>query len=136
MNSSESQGTSGIDELVLAQLSAEERKRSVVYLDRRPLPAGRNVIGKKEADLKEPRFVAFVDERPGANWSHPCRYLTIDPVTRDVEVIPADAPPVFGLLPSTWRVVWRPPGTEDWRLIRIFQQGRETQQDPDKKEIP
>ncbi len=135
MNGSDLHGNSGIDDLVLAQLSAEDRKRSVVYLDGKPLPVGRNVIGKKETDLKEPRIVAFVDERPGANWAHPCRYLAIDPVTRDVEVIPADAPPAFGMLPSNWRVVWRPPGTEDWRLIRIFQQGHD--QEPDRnKEIP
>jgi hypothetical protein len=135
MDGSEQHGKTGIEGLVLAQLSAEERRRCVAYLDRRPLPAGRNVIGNRRLDLREPRWVAFVDERPGATWAHPCRYLVIDPASRGVEAILADSPPEVDVLPSTWRVVWRPHGTEDWRLIRIFRHGPDLGPGPDKDRL-
>ena len=114
-----------LDDLVLLQLSEAERKRSAVYLDGMLRPAGRALVGRQEVQLRQPRFVAFVDQRPGANWAHPCRYLLVDPASRDVESVTGDGPPVFGVLASSWRLVWRSPGIDDWRLIPISHQNPE-----------
>src|SRR5271157_1152965 len=103
--------------VVLAQITAEERKNSVVYLDERVRPAGKVKCGATEVQVEHPHVLAFIDLQPGANWMHPYRYLLIDPTSRRVTAVPGDRPPVFGTLPPTWRVVSRPPGLPDWRLL-------------------
>src|SRR5271157_4093065 len=86
--------------VVLAQITAEERKNSVVYLDERVRPAGKVKCGATEVQVEHPHVLAF-----------------IDPTSRRVTAVPGDRPPVFGTLPPTWRVVSRPPGLPDWRLL-------------------
>ncbi|HEY1765200.1 MAG TPA: hypothetical protein VGF85_09775 [Opitutaceae bacterium] len=112
-----------LDELVLAALTDDERKLSAAYLDTRVRPKGKALLGKTEVGLEGPKFVAFIDQRPGANWSHPCRYLLLDPAARQVRSVEADTPPIHGILPMAWRLLWRSPGLDDWRLIPIQQQG-------------
>jgi hypothetical protein len=104
-------------ELVLKQLTPEERARSAAYLDNEPRPAGQTQIGGQEVQLDQARIVAFIDQRPGANWTHPCRYLLISPTTREITPVSGDRPPIFGVLPPTWRLVWRASGLADWRLL-------------------
>lgn len=108
-----------LDELILNQLTEEERARSVVYFDEQLRPPGPSSIGGSEQQQNKPYLVAFIDRRPGANWMHPCRYLLIDPATTKITSIDSDRPPLFGALESTWRVIWRSHGVEDWRLLRI-----------------
>lgn len=107
------------DALILKQLTDAERARSVVYLDEQLRPPGRSDIGGSEIERSGSFVLAFVDRKPGANWMHPCRYLLIDPATRNITSIDSDRPPVFGPLPPTWRVVWRSPDIDDWRLLPI-----------------
>jgi hypothetical protein len=108
-----------LDELILTQLTSEERAKSAVYLDERLRPSGQSAVGGREYQHDTPSVVAFIDQRPGANWMHPCRYLLIDPATKNITSINSDRPPLFGALPSTWRVVWRSHGIDDWRLLPI-----------------
>jgi hypothetical protein len=108
-----------IDALVIQQLTDDERKRSVVYIDRRLRAPGEDEVGGQDIEPEYPYLVGFIDQKPGANWMHPCRYLLVDPVSRRVTSIVADRPPVFGVLPATWRVVWRPQKLDDWRLLPI-----------------
>ncbi len=112
-------GFEAVDTLVLEQLTDEERKKSVVYLDAELHAAGRSEIGGQQVAPTHSYVIGFVDQRPGANWMHPCRYLLIDPAARAVTSIVADRPPVFGVLPPTWRVVWRSLNLDDWRLLPI-----------------
>lgn len=107
------------DALILDQLTDAERARSAVYLDEQLRPSGRIAIGGSEYERSDPFVLAFIDHKPGANWMHSCRYLLIDPVTRSITSIDSDRPPLFGVLPSTWRVVWRSPDIDDWRLLPI-----------------
>ena len=108
-----------IKELVLQQLTGDERARSVAYLDRELHAAGQTELGGQEITVEHPYVVAFVDQRPGANWMHLCRYLVIDPATQAISSIEADRPPVFGVLPPAWQVIWRAQGVDDWRLIPL-----------------
>ena len=110
---------SGVVALILLQLTDAERAKSVVYLDEQLRPPGQNSIGGHEYQHNTPCVVAFIDQRPGANWMHPCRYLLIDPVTSKINSIDSDRPPLFGALQPTWRVVWRSHGIDDWRLLPI-----------------
>ena len=76
--------------------------------------------------------MAFVDQRPGANWSHPCRYLLVDPGSRTLRSVDADTPPIHGILPKGWRLVWRSPGLDDWRLIPVQPTGPTSNPNPNK----
>lgn len=64
------------------------------------LPAGtkietwRGVI----ATLEHERWFVFIDELPGANWEHACKYVYLDPANGSVTVVPHKQPPE--LLPS------------------------------------
>jgi len=107
------------DALLLEQLTDQERAHSVVYLDEQVRAPGMASLGGTETRQEHPYYVAFVDQKPGANWMHPCRYLVIDSTTGKMTSLESDRPPVFGILPQTWRVVWRSPRIEDWRLLPI-----------------
>jgi len=113
----DTEGFKALETLILAQITDAERMSSVAYLDEQVHPAGKAMCGAHEVQSDHAYVLAFVDQQPGANWMHPCRYLLIDPASRHVIAIPSDRPPLFGVLPPTWRVVWRPPGLADWRLL-------------------
>ncbi|MBV8278572.1 MAG: hypothetical protein JO170_25390 [Verrucomicrobia bacterium] len=108
-----------LDTTIIANLTDEERRRSAVYLDKNALPAGKTTIGGRQIEVDHPYVMVFIDRNPGANWMHPCRYLLINPHTLQVTSVDSDRPPVFGVLPSSWRLVMRSPGLDDWRIIRI-----------------
>ena len=40
-------------------------------------------------------FFFFIDEKPYANWAHPCKYCFVNTITGDVEIINSDLPPDF-----------------------------------------
>jgi hypothetical protein len=122
----------GLKELILEQLTGEERARSAAYLDHELRPAGRTLIAGQEVQLDQPRIVAFIDQRPGANWTHPCRYLLISPTTREITPVASDKPPVFGVLPPTWRLVWRSHDVADWRLLPMSVPPPEKKQNEEK----
>ena len=61
------------------------------------LPAGLTIAAGPRAkfQLARPSVIAFIDDLPGANWAHPCRYCLLD-ADRDeapYEVIAAEFPP-------------------------------------------
>lgn len=82
---------------------------TVVYADRAVRDAGTLQVGAASVAVTAPSVLVFRDELPGANWMHPCSYAVVDVASGDVVYrAPADRPPVFGLLPSTWVVVSDP----------------------------
>ena len=119
MSSQEPADFEALDKLILEQLTDKERARSAVYLDQDPRPAGLTLVGGGEVKVDHPHLVAFIDQRPGANWMHPCRYLLIDAVTRQCSSMDSWQPPLFGVLPPTWRAVWRSPGIADWQMLPL-----------------
>ena len=106
-----------ISELVLANLSAEERKSSVVYLDERVLPTGAVVeLDRKEICMPRPAVIAFVDLDPMANWAHDCRYLLVNPETGELQSIDAHLPPFLRGVSDTLRVIWKAEAVPRWAL--------------------
>ena len=90
------------------------RPRTVVYVNRVPRAPGVPPLADDAFRAEVPALLVFCDEMPGANWMHPCSYALVDPQTRTVLArLPADRPPVFGLLPPTWSVVSDPDGLAD-----------------------
>jgi len=109
-----------LDALVLGELTEEERANSVVYLDEQLRPPGQSSMAGQELVHDGAYLVVFVDQQPGVNWMHRCRYLLIDSVTGKITSINSDRPPLFGALPPTWRVVWQSHGLENWRLLPLL----------------
>jgi hypothetical protein len=108
-----------LEAAVIAELTPQERATSATYLNESAEPAGAATIGGHHVTVDQPYVVAFVDQKPGANWMHPCRYMLIDLRTDHITSFESDRPPAFGVLPSTWHVIARPPELEEWRLLRI-----------------
>jgi hypothetical protein len=119
------QGSSSLNGQILDQLTDSERATAVVYLDAQLRPPGKISIGGREYENHAPYAVAFIDQKPGANWMHPCRYLLIDPTTNKINSIESDRPPHFGALEPTWSIVWRSNGIDEWRLLPISRQSPE-----------
>ena len=106
--------------VVTDNLTEEERETAAVYFDCRLLPAGTAEIGGRQVTVDHPYHLAFIDQNPGANWMHPCRYMLINPASNTILLsIQSDRPPAFGTLPSSWRVLLRPLGLEEWKVMPI-----------------
>jgi hypothetical protein len=118
VNDSHEKASRTVD-LLLAQLTEDERAHAIVYLDDEIRQAGAGIVGGVEISSASPYRLAFVDKRPGSNWMHPCRYLVVDDLTGTVTSAEADRPPVFAALPPSWHVVWRADGVEDWKLLPL-----------------
>lgn len=103
--------------IAVGVLAADDRRRAVVYLDSTVVPGGSRVeIDGAVRTMHRDTAVAFVDDMPGANWGHPCRYLLMDVDTGDVEVVPAHLPPFIRGVPRTLRVVWHGDEVPDWAI--------------------
>ena len=87
----------------------KEQLHAVSYLDDTLRPAGSAQAGDQVITINAPYRLAFIDRAPGANWMHPARYLLISSDSK-IKSVESNRPPVFGILPSGWRVVWRPAG--------------------------
>ena len=108
-----------VAEKAMAQLSDEERRNGVLYLDRRELPPGSTLtIDGREVPIRTPTAVAFVDQVPQANWGHPSRYLLVDLESGRVESIAAQFPPFLRSVPPTLHVVHKGEAVPDWTIAR------------------
>jgi len=104
---------------IVSNLTPDERERSAVYLNETIHPPGTATLGMTRIEIDYPYVLAFIDRRPGANWMHPCRYLIVNPSDQALRSVDSDRPPAFGILPSTWKLIARSPGLEDWQLMKI-----------------
>lgn len=104
---------------VLAALTAEEKVRAAVYLNTDERQPGVLQVGAASVDVAAPYLLVFIDDKPGANWAHACRYLVLDLTTGTTTSIAAEMPPVHGPLSSSWRLLWQAPGTESWQLLPL-----------------
>ncbi len=100
-------------------LSEPELQTSVVYLDKRIYEAGDEVPFNRGTRVVDSSVVlAFVDLQPEANWSHPARYLFIEPDTGTIEQIEGNFfPPYRSPIPETFRLAWQGQAVPDWPLL-------------------
>lgn len=99
---------------VLAQLTPDEIRSCVVYLVSRPLVGGTMLtFARHTIEMPWDGFLAFVDLDPMANWTHRCRYVSIEPETGETRSVDAEYPPFGarapGQSPMPWRVLYRAP---------------------------
>lgn len=106
-----------IANVLIAQLTDDERANSVLYADETLYPIGKISIGGTDVEIDSPAMIAFIDQQPGDNWMHPCRYLLINPANSSVKSIESSHPPIFGILPSNWKIIWHTPEIDEWRFL-------------------
>ena len=107
-----------IAQAAITQLTDEERRSGVVYLDQRELPAGSTLdLDSRQVPIGRPSAMAFVDRVPQANWGHPARYLLIDLESGDVTSIEAQFPPFLRGVPATLKVIWKGATVPDWAVV-------------------
>lgn len=98
----------GVLALVAKHLSQDEIRRSLIFWDRRMLkkhqsvgPAAPSVVAPFDCT------VVFADLAPNANWSHPARYIFIDPDTGRCAIEAAAFPPYLDDPPQTYLLLAR-----------------------------
>ena len=69
----------------------------VVYVSRKPLMGGHVITSWNSAHIVPETYgyawFYFIDDMPGANWEHPCRYVFIDTDTKMYRVQDGRTPP-------------------------------------------
>jgi len=83
--------------LLRDRMPAESFVGKHVYVAREPLPADSAVTTWRTA-YTVPReygraWFYFIDDAPGANWEHPCRYVFVDVDSRQFVAIRGRTPP-------------------------------------------
>ncbi len=106
-----------LEEIVVENLTPDERRGGVVYVSGSRLAAGAELAGPGASiDAPHDAFVAFVDGAALANWSHPARYVLVDPETGDVKSFGVQFPPRRDDPAFQWRVAYRAPSVPDAAL--------------------
>ncbi|MHC4692712.1 MAG: hypothetical protein ACYS67_08215 [Planctomycetota bacterium] len=108
---------SRICELALDAMSTEDRSKQVVYVDETVHSSQSDLyIGKTCLRLAYDAVVVFIDEEPGVNWGHACRYLIYNIETGELSEVRESFPPSLTEAPRTYRLVWKPTSVPDWTI--------------------
>jgi hypothetical protein len=103
----------------LNELTDEERRTGVLYLDQRELPADAAIeVDKAPLPLRHRSALAFVDREPEVNWGHSCRYLLISLEGEEIQSIEAQFPPFLRGVPGTLRVIWKGEAVPEWAVAK------------------
>jgi hypothetical protein len=101
----------------IEELTPDERKKAVLYLDEREIPPGSTIhLGGRAHTPAGKSAVAFIDREPQVNWGHSCRYIILDMETGAVQSIEAQFPPFLSGAAPTLKVVWHADSVPPWAL--------------------
>lgn len=103
-----------IVELVVADLTQEERSGGVAYLAAPRVAGGTRLeFPRLVIDIPRLSWLAFIDGMPNFDWGHSCRYLVIEDETGQIGSYPAQFPPFGPSTPWRWRVFYKAPNLPD-----------------------
>lgn len=93
-----------VRDIVLSQVSEQDLENKAFYVDEVIHPKGSELtVGRNKYEMASDTIVVFVDEEPGKNWAHKCRYLFFDVQSGDVEEVRERFPPSLTEFPGTFR---------------------------------
>jgi len=102
---------------VLDALSADDRETRAFYIDTVVHPGGSEIgFGDRTLMTDADTVLVFVDDEPGKNWAHRCRYVLFDLDGGTIETVVAQFPPSLTDVPGTYRPLSLPPGVPGWAL--------------------
>jgi hypothetical protein len=100
--------------LLQVQLTVEERANAVAYAAEQPVKARTRLeFPGTVINVPTEAYVAFIDQRPTANWGHPARYLIVSRESGEVRSVDTRFPPFRQGSELHWRVVYQAPSVPD-----------------------
>ena len=79
------------------EILKEPLSGKAVYMMRERLAGGASIKSWRESyrvpDAFRKTLFIFVDDQPGANWEHPCRYIFIEEETGNYRIVAGRTPP-------------------------------------------
>jgi hypothetical protein len=104
-------------EIILKSLGERDRDEHVYYVDESIQREGTILkIDEEEHHLDSDKIIVFVDEEPGKNWGHNCRFMLFNIYTRRVNTIRARFPPNLIRGKTTYKLFYKPDRVEKWAL--------------------
>ena len=83
-----------VKQIVLDSMKQEDLKKNVFYIDERIYPQGSEIsIKKNKYQFASDTIIVFIDEEPGKNWGHKCRYLFFNIDSHQIKEIHERFPP-------------------------------------------
>jgi len=108
-----------VKEIVLQTMTESLRTRAVFYIDEATYPKGAEfVVGRNHYLMSSDTIMVFIDEEPGKNWGHNCRYLFFDVDSGEVREIREQFPPSLTRIAKTFKVIWKPSEIPDWAVLK------------------
>lgn len=106
-----------LSSILSAQLTPEEREKSVVYELSNSIPGG-TTLEFPQCTIPVPwdAMLAFVDRQPLANWGHSSRYILVNCTNGETMSIEARFPPFRRDDERRWRVAYQAPTVPDTAL--------------------
>jgi hypothetical protein len=83
--------------IIKKEIFEENPEGTLVYIYQIPLTAGQEIKSWGRSytvpDKFDMAWFIFVDDQPGANWEHACRYIFVDQVSGEYHIINSRTPP-------------------------------------------
>lgn len=88
-------GPKDIFELIVSSVCDNSLSDKAIFVSPHILPRGTSIKTAKGQlfTLKSDAWFVFIDDFPGANWSHACRYVLVDGHTGKITIIKGSLPP-------------------------------------------
>ena len=99
-----------VQENAFSTLTRQQRASTNLFIDERVYRSG-EAIGPPMLEIvaERPTLLVFADDKPRANFAHPCRYFLYDAESGDLDRIePAEFPPFVKAPPSTLKPFHQP----------------------------
>lgn len=107
-----------VKKIVLDSMKQEDLRNYVLYIDERIYPKGSEIsIKKNRYQFTSDTIIVFIDEEPGKNWGHKCRYLFFNIDSHQINEIHERFPPFLTDIPETFRLFWKPRDMPSWFLL-------------------
>lgn len=104
-------------EILQKSIGERDRDEHVYYVDETIQREGTILrINEKEHPLDSDKIIVFVDEEPGKNWGHNCRYILFNIYTGKINTLRARFPPTFIREKTTYKLFYKPDQVDEWAL--------------------
>lgn len=107
-----------VKQIVLDRFEKKDLRNFVIYIDERIFPEGTGIdIHKERYQFTSDTIMVFIDEDPGKNWGHECRYLFFNTISHKIDEVHKRFPPFLTKVPVTFQILSKPTDIPSWFLL-------------------
>lgn len=107
-------------EILIADLTENERRACVAYAAEAQLPAGSRLqFPGTRIEATTDSYLGFIDREPEANWGHSARYVIVNAEEGETRSLEVRHPPFGSGASLRWRVAYRAPSVPDALVARL-----------------